>query len=368
MKLLECSRDELLLPLQMVSGIVERRQTLPILSNVLIERNDSGVSVLATDLEIQICSRSHIGTQTAPSTVTTSARKLQDILRALPAEAKVSLESTANRLQLKSGRSRFTLQTLPAEDFPRLAAGADVAAEITLPQRTLRSLLLLVQYAMAQQDIRYYLNGLLLCVEANELRVVATDGHRLAFASAALEHEQAHHEVVLPRKAVLELSKLLAESDEPLRIALLGAQVRFNFGSVELFTKIVDGKFPDYVRVIPTTHQNIITVERVTLLQALQRAAILSNDKFRGVRWVLTENSLRVSCNNNEQEEAQEELELEYSGIPIDIGFNVNYLLDVLNSLSGTHVCCAFGDASSSVLMTDPGLDHFKYVIMPMRI
>jgi DNA polymerase-3 subunit beta len=368
MKLLECSRDELLNPLQTVSGIVERRHTLPILSNVLLELGGDNLVLLATDLEIQICCRSGVPARAAESAITTSARKLQDILRALPADAKVSLESNASRLQLKSGRSRFTLQTLPAEDFPRLASSSDEGAELSVPQGTLRSLLHLVQYAMAQQDIRYYLNGLLLSVEGKELRVVATDGHRLAFAKTALEDEQPKHDVVLPRKAVLELSKLLAETDAPIRIGLLGNQVRFNFGAVELFTKIVDGKFPDYGRVIPTGHQNLFTIEREGLLQALQRAAILSNDKFRGVRWVLTKDSLRMSCSNTEQEEAQEEIELDYAGAAIDIGFNVNYLLDVLNALSGSHVRCAFGDASSSVLMTDPGQESFKYVIMPMRI
>ena len=368
MKLLECSRDDLLLPLQTVSGIVERRHTLPILSNVLLERSGDALMLLATDLEIQVSCKASFDANAAAGAITTSARKLQDILRALPADAKVTIESTANKLQLKSGRSRFTLQTLPAEDFPRLAAGSDKLAEIELPQRTLRSLLQLVQYAMAQQDIRYYLNGLLLSVQGRELRVVATDGHRLAFAKTMLDAEHDHHEVVLPRKAVLELSKLLADSDAPIRIALLGNQVRFAFGPVELFTKIVDGKFPDYGRVIPTGHPNVFTVERAGLLQALQRTAILSNDKFRGVRWMLTKDSLRVSCTNSEQEEAQEEIELEYSGAAIDIGFNVNYLLDVLTALSGSHVTCAFGDASSSVLMTDPALDSFKYVIMPMRI
>jgi DNA polymerase-3 subunit beta len=365
---MECSRDDLLAPLQTVSGIVERRHTLPILSNVLLEQGDDALRLLATDLEIQVSCRAQVGPSSATTTLTTSARKLQDILRALPAEAKVSLESTANRLQLKSGRSRFTLQTLPADDFPRLAGSTDSVAEVALPQKSLRSLLLLVQYAMAQQDIRYYLNGLLLSLEGKDLRVVATDGHRLAFARTALEDEQPRQEVVLPRKAVLELCKLLSDSDAPIRIALLGNQVKFNFGEVELVTKIVDGKFPDYGRVIPTGHQNIITLERLVLLQALQRTAILSNDKFRGVRWVLTDGSLRVSCTNTEQEEAQEELEVEYSGAAIDIGFNVNYLLDVLNALSGPHVTCAFGDASSSVLMTDPALEDFKYVIMPMRI
>jgi DNA polymerase-3 subunit beta len=368
MKLLECSRDELLSPLQTVSGIVERRHTLPILSNVLLERAAGSILLVATDLEIQICSRAQIAVANAAAPFTTSARKLQDILRALPADAKVSLESNAARLQLKSGRSQFTLQTLPAEDFPRLAANTELVAEIELPQSRLRDLLLLVQYSMAQQDIRYYLNGLLLALEGNELRVVATDGHRLAFATTTLPTDAPRHELVLPRKSVIELCKLLADDEAPVKIGLLGNQVRFNFGGVELVTKIIDGKFPDYARVIPTNHQNKITIDRMVLLQALQRTAILSNDKFRGVRWVLTENSLRVSCTNNEQEEAQEELEIAYTGDALDIGFNVNYLLEVLNALPGASVSCAFGDASSSVLMTDPGIDYFKYVIMPMRI
>lgn len=368
MKLMECARDELLVPLQTVSGIVERRHTLPILSNVLIERRDDGLGLLATDLEIQIVCHASTTTHASMPAVTTSARKLQDILRALPNDAKVSLESTNNRLQLKSGRSRFTLQTLPAEDFPRLSANADLLAEVVLPQKDLRSVLLLVSYAMAQQDIRYYLNGLLLSLDGKELRVVATDGHRLAFAKTMLDAEAPRNEVVLPRKTVLELCKLLAQTDEPIRISLLGNQVRFGFGGVDLVSKIVDGKFPDYGRVIPVGHKNTFTIERAVLQQALQRTAILSNDKFRGVRWVLTENSLRISCSNNEQEEAQEELTVDYAGDALDIGFNVNYLLDVMNALSGSHITCAFGDASSSVLMTDPSIENFKYVIMPMRI
>lgn len=369
MKLLECARDDLLGPLQTVSGIVERRHTLPILSNVLLDCSSERSALIATDLEIQVACRTQFHSPSASTAVTTSARKLLDILRALPVEGRVTLESNANRLQLKSGRSRFSLQTLPAEDFPRLTPASEPGIEIELAQNELRRLLGLVHYAMAQQDIRYYLNGLLLAVEDGELRVVATDGHRLAYARATLDRaEQGRHEVVLPRKAVLELVKLLHDSPEPARICMLTNQVKFSFGQVELFTKIIDGKFPDYGRVIPTTHQKSITVDRIALLQALQRTAILSNDKFRGVRWMLTEGSLRVSCTNNEQEEAQEELEVQYAGDVLDIGFNVNYLVDVLTALPVAQVSCAFGDASSSVLITAPELDDFKYVIMPMRI
>lgn len=361
-------RDDLLAPLQTVSGIVERRHTLPILSNVLVERAGDKLSLITTDLEIQILTHAPIQAKGEENVITVSARKLQDILRALPADAKVSLEVQANRLQVRCARSRFNLQTLPAEDFPRLAAGVEAGSEVTVAQKDLRDLLQLVQYAMAQQDIRYYLNGLLLALEGSELRVVATDGHRLAFAKIGLNAEHHRQEVVLPRKAVLELSKLLTETDDPITITLLGNQVRFTFADVVLVTKIVDGKFPDYGRVIPTNYQKSITVDRVLLLQSLQRAAILSNDKFRGVRWMLTDGSLRISCSNSEQEEAQEELEVDYTGDALDIGFNVSYLVDVLNALKGETVTCAFGDANSSVLMTDPGREGFRYVIMPMRI
>jgi DNA polymerase-3 subunit beta len=368
MALVKAKRDELLGPLSAVSGIIERRHTLPILSNVLIDRVDDTLSFLATDIEIQITARSTLpaGTDTKPITV--GARKLVDILRALPDSTEVTVQMQDKRLQVKSGKSRFTLQTLPAEDFPRLARPSGEMASFSLPQKALRRLLGLVQYAMAQQDIRYYLNGLLVLVEDQQLRLVATDGHRLAYASMMLPASLPRLEVIVPRKTVLELSKLLGDGEEEVKIDLSGAQAAFNLGSVELVTKLVDGKFPDYTRVIPTQHKNLVKLEREVLRQALQRAAILSNEKFRGVRWVLTDGSLKIVSSNTEQEEAQEELEVQYSGDAIDIGFNVNYLLDVLNNVSGNEVECHFGDAASSALLQFPAEPDFKYVVMPMRI
>ena len=225
-----------------------------------------------------------------------------------------------------------------------------------------------MQYAMAQQDIRYYLNGLLLVIDGKEMKLVATDGHRLSYASGLLQQDYGKLEAILPRKAVHELAKLLGDSEDELEITVFAAQVRFRFGGVEMTTKVIEGKFPDYARVIPVSYQKRISVDRMTLLQALQRAAILANEKFRGVRWVLTANNLRISCTNNEQEEAQEELEVTYNGEPLDVGFNVSYLLDVLNNLGDEQVECAFGDANSSMLVTVPGRADFKYVVMPMRI
>jgi DNA polymerase III subunit beta len=368
MALVKAKRDELLAPLSAVSGIIERRHTLPILSNVLVERVDGVLSFLATDIEIQITSRSSLAAGADAKPLTVGARKLVDILRALPDGAEVTLQQQDKRLQVKAGKSRFTLQTLPAEDFPRLARPAGDVTRFALSQKALRRLLGLVQYAMAQQDIRYYLNGLLVLVEDQQLRLVATDGHRLAYAAMPLASSLPRQEVIVPRKTILELSKLLADTDEEVRIELSAGQAAFGFGAVELVSKLVDGKFPDYTRVIPTQHKNRLSLDRELLRQSLQRAAILSNEKFRGVRWVLTDGSLKVVSSNAEQEEAQEELEVEYRGDALDIGFNVNYLLDVLNNVSAAQVECQFGDAASSALLQFPAEPDFKYVVMPMRI
>lgn len=369
MKLLQINRDALLRPLQAVTGIVERRHTLPILSNVLIERDAEQLRFVATDLELQIATTAALDKKAGEAqAVTVSARKLVDILRALPDDSEVALELSANRLQVKAGKSRFNLQTLPAADFPALADSGKPQSSFQISQGEMRKLLALVQYAMAQQDIRYYLNGLLLVTEGREIRVVATDGHRLSYAVTLIGSELEKTEVILLRKAIIELSRQLSDGDEPLDVAIHASQVRFRFGDVDLATKVIDGKFPDYQRVIPSNYEKQIELDRDELQRALQRAAILSNEKFRGVRWMLTKDSLRISCSNNEQEEAQEELEVGFSGDPLDIGFNVTYLLDVLGNVPPGKVCCAFGDANSSMLITLPGRDDFRYVVMPMRI
>ena len=368
MVLVKAKRDELLGPLSAVSGIIERRHTLPILSNVLIDGTGNALSFLATDIEIQIQARSAAKPEGEARAVTVGARKLVDILRALPDGSEVTLQQQDKRLLVKAGKSRFTLQTLPAEDFPKLAKPAGEVARFSLGQKALRRALSLVQYAMAQQDIRYYLNGLLMVVEEKQLKLVATDGHRLAYAAMKLPGELPRQEVIVPRKTILELSKLLADSDDAVNVELAGTQASFSFGTIELVSKLVDGKFPDYTRVIPTGHKNKLQIDREALRQALLRAAILSNEKFRGVRWVLGDGSLKIVSSNAEQEEAQEELEVKYSGDALDIGFNVNYLLDVLNNVSGASVECAFGDSSSSALLSYASEKDFKYVVMPMRI
>lgn len=368
MKTIQLDRDLLLKPLQSVTGVVERRQTLPILSNVLLEAKGGVLTLLATDLEIQVVAAVENLALSDDFSVTVSAKKMVDILRALPDGTKVAVDQKDERLQLKAGKSRFSLQTIKAEGFPRLPDGQQTTAEFSISQKELRSLLGLAQYAMAQQDIRYYLNGMLLVVEKKELTLVATDGHRLAYVRKDLIDSYQRTEVILPRKAVMELTRLLNDSDEQVLVSLKQNQVQFDIGSLQLRSKVVDGKFPDYTRVIPSDYAKHFSIDRQVLQQALQRAAILSSEKFRGVRWVLAKNTLRVVCQNTDQEEAEEELEIDYGADNLDIGFNITYVLDVLNSVDTQNVDCSFGDSNSSMLITLPGRDDFKYVVMPMRI
>jgi len=368
MSLIQVERNLLLTPLQAVSGVVERRHTLPILSNVLLELGEGVLSLTATDLEIQVASQAETAAASEHQLTTVSARKLHDILRSLPDGAVVTLDLQEKRLQVKAGKSKFSLQTLPAADFPKISSGGASAAYATLPQNQLKRLFALVQYAMAQQDIRYYLNGLLLSLNPDGVTVVATDGHRLALSTLQVGLDTPAAEVILPRKAIVELTKLLGDTEEPVTFEILDNQVRFSFGRISFVTKVVDGKFPDFQKVVPTTYKKRFSIARGELQQALQRAAILSNEKFRGVRWVLGNGSLRIVCTNSEQEEAEEELEVDYAGEALDIGFNVSYLLDVLANVQSTDIECSLGDSNSSMLITMPNDASFKYVVMPMRI
>ncbi len=367
MQLKQIPRDALLKPLQAVSGIVERRQTLPILANVLLEQKDGRLFVTATDLEMQITAYSEFAGKQDQS-ITVAARKLQDLLRALPEDAVLNVETAAGKMTVRAGRSRFNLQTLPAADYPRVGLAQEQLQTISLAQRDFRGLLKLAEFAMAQQDIRYYLNGMLLVIDKGSLQAVATDGHRLSYASLVVPGDYARQEVILPRKTVLELGKLLEDSEAEVTIDVLANQVRFRFSNIELVSKVVDGKFPDYNRVIPSGHSKQLDLSRTELLQALQRAAILSNEKFRGVRLVLGSDQLKIICTNSEQEEAEEELEVGYKGEALDIGFNITYLLDVLHNLAADQVVLALGDANSSALITMRERNDYKYVVMPMRI
>jgi DNA polymerase-3 subunit beta len=377
MILIKAQRDALLKPLQTVTGIVERRHTLPILSNVLIEKVGQNVSFCSTDIEMQIKTNFEMGSGSEDQSTTVAARKLLDILRALPDQGEISIAHNAKKLVVSQGKSKFSLQTLSAEEFPKVTPADNYPATVTLSQKELKHLLHLVHFSMAQQDIRYYLNGLLLVLDSECLRAVATDGHRLAYAAikasagqggAKIKTVEAKQEVIIPRKAILELQRLLNETDSPVTIEFAANQARFKFDQIELLSKLIEGKFPDYQRVIPSGHTKIISLDRETFLGSLQRAAILTTDKFKGVRLTLLPGTLKIATTNAEQEEALEEIEIDYSGEAVDIGFNVQYLVDVLGNLKTNTVQLALQDPNASALITTPNDEEFKYVVMPMRI
>jgi len=362
------TQDKVLAALQSVSGIVERRHTLPILANVLVRKTGGQVQLTTSDLEIQIRTTAELGGDEGSFATTVGARKLIDILRTMPADQSVSIESSQNKLILKGGKSKFTLQSLPAEDFPLVQESASFGPAFSVPQKTLKSLLSQVSFSMAVHDIRYYLNGILFVAEGTKLSLVATDGHRLAFASAELEVEVPKQEVILPRKTVLELQRLLSDKDGAIEMQFAGNQAKFSFDGMEFVTKLVEGKFPDYNRVIPKNHKNIVVLGRAPLLASLQRTAIMTSEKFKGVRLNLEPGSLRVASSNAEQEEAVDELDIDYGGDAIEIGFNVTYLIDALQNMSQDMVRVEFADGNSSALLTIPDNEQFKYVVMPMRI
>ncbi len=368
MIVLKAPQTEVLAVLQSVSGIVERRHTLPILANVMLRKTGTSVQLTTSDLEIQIRTTAELGGDAGNFTATVGARKLIDILRTMPADQTVSLESSQNKLILKGGKSRFSLQTLPAEDFPLVQESAEFGPVFSVPQKTLKHLLGQVAFAMAVHDIRYYLNGILFVAEGKQLSLVSTDGHRLAFASATLDVEVPKQEVILPRKTVLELQRLLSDAEGAIQMQFANNQARFSFDGMEFVTKLVEGKFPDYNRVIPKNHKNEVTLGRQALLSSLQRTAILTSEKFKGVRLNLDPGSLRVASNNAEQEEAQDELDVDYGGDSIEIGFNVTYLIDALTNMQQDMVKIELSDGNSSALLTIPDNTSFKYVVMPMRI
>lgn len=371
MQLINASRDDLLKPLQVVSGIVERRHTLAILANLLFKKVGSSVSFVSTDIEIQISTKADFGVGADEITTTVGARKILDILRALP-EGSVSVSLKDNKMVVQSGKSRFSLQTLAASEFPVMQTHGETLATWKMSQKKFRQLVSQVYFAMAQQDIRYYLNGMLLVLEGKELIAVATDGHRLAYSQMTLDENPIgsgqKQEIIIPRKTILECQHLLQDSDEPLEFSLGSSQIKLSFGDIELISKLVEGKFPDYQRVIPKGHKNSLAVKREMLQAALQRAAILTSEKFKGVRFSLSNNKITIQSTNAEQEEAQEEIETKYDGEAVEIGFNVGYLLDVLANIKNEEIQISLGDANSSAVITLPGSEAFKYVVMPMRI
>lgn len=361
------SREALLKPLQLVSGVVERRQTLPVLSNVLLVLNNDELALTGTDLEVELVGRARVATVHTHGAVTVPARKLLDICKSLSDDAMVEVSLDEKKLLVKSGRSRFTLVTLPSSEFPNVEEEPDTFS-LTLPQKKLGELIDSTSFAMAQQDVRYYLNGMLFEVSPDYLRVVSTDGHRLAMETLESKNDIASvQQLILPRKGVMELARLLEDEGD---ITLVFGQnhMRAAVADFTFTSKLIDGKFPDYNRVLPKGGNKVILGDCQTLKQGFSRASILSNEKYRGVRVVLTSGELRIFANNPEQEEAEEVVEVDYQGDELEMGFNVSYLIDVLSTLRSRQAKITLLDANNSALIESGDESNAMYVVMPMRL
>ena len=362
------SREALLKPLQLVAGVVERRQTLPVLSNILLVAEGNQLSLTGTDLEVEMVGKIELEQEVEPGSITVPAKKLMDICKSLPDHVDIELTLTGQKVTIKGGRSRFTLSTLPASEFPNVEDGPR-NLEIPIEQNKLRRLIDRTSFAMAQQDVRYYLNGMLLELDNNQLRTVATDGHRLATCVCAVDQDlSVKQQVIVPRKGILELARLLEDSDTQAQLVIGANHIRVNTGDFIFTSKLVDGKFPDYERVIPRGGDKQIIADRTELREVLSRISILSNEKYRGVRLSLTDGYLQVMANNPEQEEAEETLAVDYRGAALEIGFNVNYILDVLSILPDEMVRISLSDPNSSSLLEAVDSNDSLYVIMPMRM
>jgi len=360
------SREDLLAPLQSVIGVVERRQTMPILANVLLSARDNRLSVTGTDLEVELVATEAVTVQ-QPGDVTVPGRKLLDICRALPEKSSVSLATEAERVTVRAGRSRFTLSSLPAADFP-VVEEIPAQQHVTVAREALRRLIDKTHFSMAQQDVRYYLNGMLLETDGKVLRAVATDGHRLALCETTLESPATSpQQVIVPRKGVLELQRLLG-GEGNLELAIGTNHVQARIGEIRFTSKLIDGRFPEYSRVVPSSPTKTMEADRGLLRQSFQRTAILSNEKYRGIRLTLRSGLLVTQAHNPEQEEAEDQVEVTYEGDDLEIGFNVTYLLDALGALDGERVEIGFTDPNSSCLIRAPGGTDTKYVVMPMRL
>lgn len=360
------SRDALLKPLNLVAGVVERRQTLPILSNVLLSLEGSQLSLTGTDLEVELVGRVSVDTEEGGGEVTVPARKLVDICKSLPDGSNIELSVESGKAMVKAGRSRFTLSTLPASEFPQVEeSGGDLT--LSLPQSVLKRLIDRTAFAMAQQDVRYYLNGMLFELKSGRLRLVATDGHRLALCTASEAVNAGDASVIVPRKGVLELARLL-EGDAEMQLVIGSNHIRAVNEQFTFTSKLVDGKFPEYERVLPKSADKTVIGERLELRQAFTRTAILSNEKYRGVRLKLTDGTLDITANNPEQEQAEEVVAVDYQGDELEVGFNVSYLLDVLSVLAGEKVRLSLSDSASSAMLEEAEEGDSLYVVMPMRL
>lgn len=364
---IQLQREALLKPIGIVAGVVERRQALPILSYILLKADSGKISFTGTDLEVEVIAAVE-GDVEKSGEVTVPARKLFDILRALPEGTVVALSRHTDKILVKGGKSRFSLSTLPPTDFPKVEA-LDFKQALTIERSKLKDVIERTAFCMAQQDVRYYLNGLYLEVSGKQLRAVATDGHRMAITETECVGEEIPSiRIIVPRKGVQEISRLLADGDEIVGLQIGANHVRVNVENLVFTSKLIDGKFPDYTKVIPNNQSKAVLLQRQAFREALGRVSILANEKYRGIRLNLEPGCLRVSAHNPEQEEAVEEVETTYTGEALEIGFNVNYLIEATNAIASQEMVLGLNDANSSCTLCAVDDETTKYIVMPMRL
>ncbi len=365
---LTISQQSLYGPLQLISGAVERRQTLPVLSNVLLQVKDNALFITGTDLEVEMVAKIALVGEVFEGEVTVPAKKLVEVVKSLDAEDMITMQLQDSKVKVSSGSSKFTLSTLPANEFPNLEDSIGLA-EIHANVAELKNVIAATQFAMAQQDVRYYLNGMLFDINQQQLVAVATDGHRLALSKIAITSELSdRQQAIIPRKGVIELNRFLSSVDEAVKLQISNNHIKASSDHFSFTSKLVDGKYPDYEKVLPKGSDKMLSCSRIEMKEALQKAAILCNEKFRGVRFNLSQGNVQINSNNPEQEEAEIHLAVDYSGPELEMGFNVNYMLDVLNTIAAEQIKLSFSDANSSLLVEAMDDTSSVYVIMPMRL
>lgn len=362
------AREKLLKPLQQVAGVVEKRQTMPVLANALFMLDGNQLTITGSDLEVELVAKVELDEAFEAGEITIPAKKLLDICKALPDGCNITFTQEDQKVSVTSGRSRFSLATLPANEFPNIE-DSEGQVEFSIFQDYLKQLIDKTGFAMAQQDVRFYLNGMLLELSKNRLRTVSTDGHRLAMATGEVElNIDDVKQFIVPRKGILEITRLFNEEDMPAHVVLSENHIRIDTPELKFTSKLIDGKFPDYQRVLPKLGDKVVLGDKDEMKRAFTRVSILSNEKYRGVRVTIESDNLCAKAHNPEQEEAEENIPVTYEGSLLEVGFNVSYLIDVLNAIRGDTVRLAMADTNSSALISDANDDSALYVVMPMRM
>ena len=362
------TKEEVVKSLNLTLGVVEKRQTLPILSNVLFEVDESSLKLTATDLESEISTTSTISNYKSGGKTTAPARKLSDLCRLLPDMTEIHFFLDGDNLKIETDSGKYNLSTLPSEDFPVFEL-EDIQSQINISSQNLKTLILKTAFAMGNQDWRHYLNGLFLLIDDKTITTVATDAHRLAMASSILNEAISDStNGIVPRKSINEIGKLVSDGSENALINLGQTSIAVNISGTTFVSKLIEGKFPDYEQVIPSGESSLLIVDRKKLSESLGRVSVLSSEKYKGIRIITNKNSLNISANNPEKEQGEENLTCEYEDEEVDIAFNVNYLQEILSTLDSEKIEINFFGSDKSCLITDPNSDNLKYVVMPLLI